>query len=253
MQDIMQVSQSVSINIIHMNNTTTYRETNRGVALHQLFLGVAIVSALSSHQAYAMITSQLDFGDSGSQVTELQTYLSTSPTIYPSGLVTGYFGSLTQGGVQKFQVSQGVVSAGTPETTGYGRAGPRTMALINSMSGAGIGGGTGFQSSWDQSPILANLAVQTTNTTATFTWTSNEQTQGQVYWSTGSIQADEATGPRQQPYVSGTLALDAGGLRTDHSVTVSNLQGNTTYYYLIRGVDSDGNMSMSRENSFRTN
>jgi len=204
-----------------------------------MFFGVQSASAL--------ITSSLDFGSTGSQVTELQTYLATNASIYPSGLVTGYFGPLTQAGVQRFQVAQGIVSSGTPETTGYGRVGPMTMARINSLMGSG------GQTSWDTSPILSNPIVQYTNTTATFSWATDRPTQGQVYWNTSPLQFNEATGPRQQPYVSGTLALDAGGMQTGHVVTVSNLQPNTTYYYLVRGVDNVGNMSMIWPSSFRTN
>lgn len=205
-----------------------------------MFLGV--------QSASAAITSSLDFGSTGSQVTELQTYLATNPSIYPSGLITGYFGPLTQAAVQRFQTAQGIVSDGTPETTGYGRVGPQTMARINILTGYG-----GGQVSLDTSPTLSNPSVQYTRTTATFTWTTNEPTQGQVYWSNTPIQFDEATGPRQQPYVSGTLALDAGGLQTSHTVMVSNLQANTTYYYLVRGVDNVGNMSMVWPSSFHTN
>lgn len=204
-------------------------------------------SLFGIQSAYAAITSQLDLGDRGSEVTELQTYLAIDANIYPSGLITGYFGHLTQGGVQRFQVVQGIVSVGTPETTGYGRVGPRTMVRINELMGSGS------QVSWDTSPRLSNPSVQYTNTTATFTWRTNEPTRGQVYWSNTPLQFNEATGPRQQPYVRGTLAIDAGGLQTNHTVTVSNLQANTTYYYLVRAVDNVGNMSMVWPSSFRTN
>jgi len=203
-----------------------------------MFLGV--------QSASAAITSQLDFGDRGSEVTELQTYLSTSPSIYPSGLVTGYFGSLTQAGVQRFQVAQGIVSQGTPATTGYGRVGPLTMARINSL--LGFGGQTFF----DASPILSNPVVESGDTAATLAWSTNEPTQGQVYWSTSPLQLNEATGVKQQPFVSGTVALDTGGLQTSHMVTISNLQPDTTYYYLVRSVDSTGNMSMIWPRSFHT-
>jgi peptidoglycan hydrolase-like protein with peptidoglycan-binding domain len=211
---------------------------------------VALVIALFGVQiASAAITSQLDFGDRGSQVTELQTYLSTDANIYPSGLVTGYFGSLTQGGVQKFQTAQGIVSSGSPTTTGYGRVGPATMKVLNIL----MGGVPNNQTSWDTVPVLSNLAVQYTNTSATFTWVTNEATQGQVYFDSFPIRSDEATGPNQQPYVSGTLATDTGGFRNSHSVTVQNLVPNTTYYYLVRGIDSGANLSMTLMQSFRTN
>ncbi|OHB08873.1 MAG: hypothetical protein A3I86_00770 [Candidatus Zambryskibacteria bacterium RIFCSPLOWO2_02_FULL_39_14] len=229
---------------INLQKNTSRLGLLSGVTVMAMFA----VMFLGIQNASAAITSQLDLGDRGSEVTELQTYLAKNASIYPEGLVTGYFGQLTKAAVERFQTTQGIISQGTPATTGYGRVGPQTMARINSLLGSGEG-----QAPWDTSPSLSNPSVQYTNTTATFTWTTNEPTQGQVYWNNTPLQFNEATGPRQQPYVSGNLALDAGGLQTNHTVTVSNLQANTTYYYLVRGVDNVGNMSMVWPSSFRTN
>jgi len=233
-----------------MNKTMNLQKnTSRlGLLSGVTVMAMFAIMFLGIQSAAAAITSQLDLGDRGQEVTELQTYLATNASIYPEGLVTGYFGQLTKAAVERFQITQGIISQGTPATTGYGRVGPQTMARINSLLGSG-----GGQASWDTSPSLSNPSVQYTNTTAIFTWTTNEPTQGQVYWSNTPLQFNEATGPRQQPYVSGNLALDAGGLQTNHTVTVSNLQANTTYYYLVRGVDNVGNMSMVWPSSFRTN
>jgi hypothetical protein len=122
------------------------------------------------------------------------------------------------------------------------------MVALNILMGSG-----GSQTSWDTVPVLSTPLVQYSNTTATFTWTTNEPTRGQVYWDTTPLRADEATGPRQDPYVSGALALDAGGLQTNHTVTISNLQANTVYYYLVRGIDNGENLTMTWPSSFRTN
>lgn len=46
---------------------------------------------------------------------------------------TQYFGLLTQKAVEKFQKTYGIVSSGSPATTGYGVAGPRTRAKLNSL------------------------------------------------------------------------------------------------------------------------
>ena len=80
-----------------------------------------MVSILGIQSAHVAIARQLDLGTSGSDVTELQTYLSRSPAIYPEGLVTGYFGRLTKAAVERFQTAQGIAFEGTPTTTGYGR------------------------------------------------------------------------------------------------------------------------------------
>ncbi len=210
-------------------------------------LSALAISLLSFSVASAAITSTLDLGASGSQVTELQTYLATDTNIYPAGLVTGYFGPLTQAAVQRFQAAQGIVSSGSPSTTGYGRVGPTTMARINALNGGGQANGN-----WDPVPFLSATSVSVTNNSATLSWSTNEATIGQVYYDVNPLISAEATGPHQQPYVSGIAAVVNGGYQISHSVTLSGLMPNTTYYFLTRGVDSGNNMSMTLPSSFHT-
>ncbi len=207
------------------------------------FLALALVVPFEARAA--LLTQTLDVGDSNADVTSLQTYLATDPSMYPSGLVTGFFGPLTEAAVQRFQSAQGIVTSGTPATTGYGRVGPTTLARINVLMGNSV--------SSDTAPLLSAASLQTTNTSVTYHWTTNEPTFGEVYSSLSPLQSDEATGPHQKPYVSGTLAVDAGGLQTSHTITVSNLAPNSLYYYLIRSTDSTGNMSMLWPSTVRTN
>src|SRR3989338_8023485 len=230
-----------------MNKTINLQNNTSKTGFRFGLVAMLAISFLGAQIASAAITTSLDYGDQGSQVTELQTYLATNASIYPSGLVTGYFGPLTQAAVQKFQTAQGIVSSGTPETTGYGRVGPMTMARINSLLGSG-----GGQTYWDTVPTLSSPSVQRNSTNATITWTTNEPTQGQVYYNTLTLVFNEATGPRQQPYVSGAYSTDNGGL-ISHSITIVNLQPNTTYHFLTRAVDNVGNMSMTWPSSFTTN
>ncbi len=65
----------------------------------------------------------------GIDVSALQQFL-VAQGLLSSDSATGYFGSLTQAAVQKFQASQGLASSGTPSTTGYGLVGARTRAAI---------------------------------------------------------------------------------------------------------------------------
>ncbi len=57
--------------------------------------------------------------------------------IYPEELITGYYGKLTVKAVQRFQCKYGIVCSGTPETTGYGLAGPITRVKINEILSSG--------------------------------------------------------------------------------------------------------------------
>ncbi|MCK4805935.1 MAG: peptidoglycan-binding protein, partial [Candidatus Pacebacteria bacterium] len=70
--------------------------------------------------------SDLYFGMNGNQVSCLQQHLkSLGPEIYPEGLVTGYFGPLTQAAVKRYQASQSII------TTGY--FGPLTRTAVNNQ------------------------------------------------------------------------------------------------------------------------
>lgn len=59
------------------------------------------------------------------QVSNLQTVLKTDPLIYPEGLVTGYFGKLTDAAVKRFQTKYGIESIGF--------VGPQTRAKLNEL------------------------------------------------------------------------------------------------------------------------
>lgn len=83
------------------------------------------------------LSRTLRMGMSGSDVSSLQAFLASDPSLYPEGTVSGYFGGLTQAAVQRFQVRQGIVSSGTPDSTGYGLVGPGTRAAIARVCGGG--------------------------------------------------------------------------------------------------------------------
>lgn len=81
-------------------------------------------------------------GSSGADVTRLQQFLATDPAIYPEKSVTGYYGALTEAAVKRFQCKHKLVCDGTPESTGYGVAGPRTASLL-ALQCSNAGGASG--------------------------------------------------------------------------------------------------------------
>ncbi|MEX0931574.1 MAG: peptidoglycan-binding domain-containing protein [Candidatus Paceibacterota bacterium] len=86
-------------------------------------------------QAYEFSNS-LDVGDRGPDVFALQSVLKGLGFFdYPN--ITGYFGPVTQSAVQAFQTVQNIVSFGTPESTGFGRVGPQTRAVLNGLGTLG--------------------------------------------------------------------------------------------------------------------
>jgi len=205
------------------------------------FLGFVLPALVvfSALPVYASIDGQLDFGDSNQEVTELQTFLALDSEIYPEGLVTGYFGPLTQQAVQRFQAEHDIVSSGTPSTTGYGRVGPLTMAKINELMGEN---GTGGPEPDVRAPHIMNRAVSTTSTTATVSWTTNEDAESRVLYSTVF------------PFVYATApSASDSAFDEANSVTITGLQPDTTYFYVMESVDFYGNTMLTvPTETFRT-
>ncbi len=69
-------------------------------------------------------------GSRGGDVSTLQNFL-ISAGLLANGSVTGYFGALTEHAVQSWQSAHGVVTGGSPSTTGYGFVGPRTRSALS--------------------------------------------------------------------------------------------------------------------------
>jgi len=78
-----------------------------------------------------LFTRQLDFGDTGVEVQELQKRLQKLGYFPESQPATQYFGTITQSSVKKYQCAKGIVCSGTPKTTGWGRVGNKTMKSLN--------------------------------------------------------------------------------------------------------------------------
>lgn len=200
------------------------------------FLSVVLFASLVlPQQSEALITNILGVGSRGADVTELQQFLATNPSIYPEGIVSGYYGGLTRNAVMQFQAAYDIAQVGT--------VGPITGAKINSLMSSGFGLDT-------KAPIITSASVQTSNDDATVSWSTNEIARGQVFYSTSPITANEATGHAQLPFISGTLASGAAGF--SQSINLSNLQSNTQYYYVTRAIDNSGNVTMSLLRTFKT-
>lgn len=93
----------------------------------------------------SVFLKNLSFGMSSEDVRRLQTLLASNKDVYPEGTISGYYGSLTQKAVGRFQVKYGVA---TPSDLGYGNVGPKTRAKLQEVFGGA--------SSVPSTPISAN-------------------------------------------------------------------------------------------------
>lgn len=123
----------------------------------QIFLASLIVSLsvplVSSAATLATnFPRNLTLGTKGEDVSRLQQFLTKDTSIYPEGLVTGYFGSLTQKAVVRFQQKNNI----TP-TRGY--VGPLTRAKLEVLAGATLSDSvTPSQNGTDLISLLKQLA-----------------------------------------------------------------------------------------------
>ncbi len=180
---------------------------------------------------------QLQLGSKGADVSSLQSFLGEDPTIYPQGLVTGYFGSLTKSAVSNFQSRNGIAT--------FGRVGPATLTVINEQMAGGVDAGANISA-----PIITSAGVSNiSKSTATINWYTNENAKGLVYYSTSPLSLGEHLNSVD---VSGNTAMVDTNYRTNQTVTLQNLQPNTTYYYLAYVTGISGRVSITWPAIFTT-
>lgn len=186
--------------------------------------------------AQTALTSSLAVGSTGADVRSLQTFLALDPSMYPQGLITGYYGPLTRDAVIRFQTAHGISPVGV--------VGPITRAQINLMISNGIGFDT-------RAPSFSTLNVTPAANSANITFTTNEMARGKVYYDTRPLVMYETDRNFVEPYISGQVVSDAA-LAGGHSLTIPNLVPNTTYYYTTQATDQSGNVMLINQKTFTT-
>ena len=88
------------------------------------------IAPTSIAQKQPAINILLRRGMENAQVKALQALLALDSALYPEKLITGYFGELTENAVKRFQTRYGIVSNGSPDSTGYGLVGPQTRSKL---------------------------------------------------------------------------------------------------------------------------
>ena len=116
-------------NIIDLTAGTTHTYRLRaydGQGGYSAYSNPVTVTTSASSFSFTF-TKTLYKGVKDQEVTNLQTVLASDPALYPEGLVTGYFGSLTKKAVIKFQLKYGISPIGI--------VGPKTRGKLNELYG----------------------------------------------------------------------------------------------------------------------
>ncbi|HUO55920.1 MAG TPA: peptidoglycan-binding domain-containing protein, partial [Candidatus Paceibacterota bacterium] len=113
-----------------------------------------------SNSSCYLPTQNLTAGSTGSAVIALQNFLIAQGDLSADDN-TGFFGSATQSALQQWQSAHGIVSSGTPSTTGYGALGPKTRSTMSASCGATSSTASVPQSSPTDSanPLMAGFSA----------------------------------------------------------------------------------------------
>lgn len=90
-------------------------------------------------------------------------------------------------------------------------------------------------------PVISSIAVSgLSSTTATISWTTNENATGKVYYATSS------------PVNLSTAWTVSTGSSMNHTYTLTGLMASTTYHYVVEAKDVANNIATSSAQSFLT-
>ena len=199
-------------------------------------VGLAVAAVLMmSAPAFASDTlnRQLQLGMSGTDVSALQTFLAQDATIYPQGLVTGYYGTLTTSAVSNFQARNNIATVG--------RVGPITLAALNAQMAGGMSNAN--------APTISGVSVSTGSTAATVYWNTDQLAKGLVYYSTSPLTTYEHLNSVD---VSGSTAMTDTNFRTAQTVSIQGLLSNTTYFYMVYTTNQAGYVTVTVPSTFHT-
>ena len=90
-------------------------------------------------------------------------------------------------------------------------------------------------------PLISNVSSNVSTNTADITWDTDEESDSVVWYSTTTPVA-----------LSSSLLIESADLVTSHTISLSGLSINTTYYFIVSSLDSSGNKATSTESSFIT-
>ena len=114
---------------------------------------------------------------------------------------------------------------------------------------------TGWTTADISGPAFYNVNRTQSTNSATISFNTSESATTRVVYNTSPLMFNEGDinssgfGP-----IGGSTVNGTAGLSTSHSITVSGLQSNTTYYYTVIATDASGNISIvGPNNTLHTN
>lgn len=207
------------------------------VSIMVLTMFISTVENVFAQSLYGSITGgTMKVGSRGENVTSLQTFLASNHDIYPRGLITGYYGLLTQEAVKQFQLAYDIQVDGT--------VGPITAEKINGLIAQGRGMDV-------YAPTIVNPTVNVSGKEVKISFSSNEAVRADIFYDSAQLSYRDTGLAFSQPIISGTKISDPV-FNNSKQITLSNLMANTGYNYMIVVTDASGNVSVTLPRTFTT-
>lgn len=227
------------------------------------------------------LIGQLREGSQGEKVRLLQALLAADTSIYPEGMISGYYGRLTAQAVKRFQKKyelEQVGNVGKKTLEKLAKEIEKNPIAIEVRNGvrvpcAIVPPGHLIAPGWLRKSgnvpiipvcqtipegILKKLGLATTTDTvaprisdievkniaansAKIEWETNEPATGVVWYG-----AATSTG------AGNGLTVSSSALMREHELVLSGLTASTTYYYVIVSADAAGYVATSSQRSFKT-
>lgn len=185
-------------------------------------------SALPAPGACVALARTLTRGAAGDDVADLQAFLQKTGDLKEAS-TTNYFGPVTEAALKAWQVREGVVASGTPSTTGFGAAGPKTRLMLAERckaNAAAVGGNSGLRTNTSSTGATAVP-------TCTLTASSGQIAQGEsttLTWASSDATSASAVGGGRGP--------------TSGSITVAPTE-TTTYLKRVYGQGGEGQCTVT--------
>lgn len=256
------------------------------VAVGISLLGSALPAFAETTEVQGSMIGQLHRGAKGDSVKLLQALLAADSTIYPEGIVSGYYGALTAFAVQRYQRKHGLEAVGN--------VGPRTLAKIRAelVSSTTLGledEGNGkrpcaivppghlIAPGWLRKQggiaptvpvcqtlppgIAKKLGITTTSSTTDMTapkisrvTVSNiASTSATVGWRTNEFATSKVYfGTATSLDLATATSVSSSTPVKVHSLNLTGLATSTLYYYVVQSTDGSNNIATSTQSSFTT-
>ena len=193
-----------------------------------LFIAQTTLATVALVDTPPAFVPSLKLGSQGDAVKVLQLQLSKIPNIYPEGLISGYFGTLTAKAVRKLQAQNNL------EQVGF--VGPRTRELLSRISkerinnlGNNLGNSSNISEEMNSPKVTPQVFVIES--------TSNSASTGYVFWTTSKNTTSDFYYSNITPLASTTpIKIKDNNLSFTHSVNINGLSTSTKYYFVIVSI-----------------